>query len=106
MTVQIEDEEPLACMRHISRWQRLLWALGYDRVRGGAQALWDWSIEDTPDFAAGALMTDVVVRLSFTDRLRVLLTGWLHVQQHTKTDVIVNRAESRSTVRVCWRDPR
>lgn len=55
---------------------------------------------DLAGFALGYLETNVVCCLGWQDRLRILLSGKLEVLIRTKTDVLVNRAESESIMNV------
>ena len=48
-------------------------------------------------WAPGALHTDTYAELGMLDRLRVLVSGKLAIRCTTRTDVIVKKAESRST---------
>jgi len=54
--------------------------------------------EDTEGFAPSYMVTGCVCQLDWADRLRVLVSGRLHVEIQTKTDVVVRRAQSQSTV--------
>jgi len=53
--------------------------------------------EDTEGFAPSYLVTSCVCQLDWADRLRVLVSGRLHVEIQTKTDVIVRRTQSQGT---------
>lgn len=60
-------------------------------------------LEPLPDekgFAVGDMLTDVFVCLGWMDRLRMLLSGKLQIQLRTKTDVMVTKAKSWSTVSI------
>ena len=58
--------------------------------------------EDLEGWAPSYMQTHVVVCLDWRDRLRVLVSGRLHVQTNTKTDVHVERMASTSAV---WVEP-
>lgn len=47
---------------------------------------------ELPGWAPGWLVTDTRIHLGWSDRLRVLISGKLHVESFTKTDVVVSRA--------------
>lgn len=56
--------------------------------------------EDLDGWAPAYMQTHVVANLDWRDRLRVLVSGRLHVQTNTKTDVNVERMQSWSAVYV------
>jgi hypothetical protein len=56
--------------------------------------------EDEIGFAPGYLSTETTIFLDWKDRLRVLVSGRLHSSMKTQTDVFVEKAISRSSVRV------
>lgn len=56
--------------------------------------------EDLDGWAPSYMQTHVVWHADWSDRLRVLVSGKLHVQTNTKTDVNVARMQSWSTVYV------
>jgi hypothetical protein len=58
----------------------------------------DWRNQDPPEegFVPGAFETVTHVHVGWLDRLRLLVSGHCAVSIHTKTDVLVNRAKSRS----------
>lgn len=58
--------------------------------------------DDTEDgrFAVGEMVTNNHIFLDWKDRLRLIISGKLHVQTRTQTDVIVRCARSRSAARV------
>jgi hypothetical protein len=56
--------------------------------------------EDTEGFAPSYIVTKVVSHLDWKDRLRVLISGNVHCETRTKTDVIVNKMVSESVVYV------
>jgi len=58
--------------------------------------------EDLDGWAPSHMQTHVVACLDWRDRLRVLVSGRLHVQTNTKTDVQVSRMHSASAV---WVEP-
>lgn len=75
-------------------------ALGFGRNDGWLD-LSDWRSEDPKEgFAFGAMLTETYVYFDFWDRVRVLVSGKCEVHVWSKTDKIINRAESRSFVRV------
>lgn len=69
----------------------------WHRLGFGHAGVADW--EDA-NMAEGAITTDVVVVLGWGDRLRLLITGRLHVAIRTKTEKTIDRAISKSAVRV------
>jgi hypothetical protein len=63
------------------------------------EALFDWRNQEPQAddwFAPSALCTRVKIRVSWLDRLRLLCSGTCEVSCHTRTDVLVSRAETRS----------
>jgi hypothetical protein len=56
--------------------------------------------EDTEGFAPSYLVTGCVCQFDWKDRLRILVSGRIRVEIQTKTDVIVRRTQSQSTVNV------
>lgn len=44
------------------------------------------------------LVTHTEIRLSFWDRLRVLIHGWVNVRVNTKTENVIGRTMCESTV--------
>ena len=56
--------------------------------------------EDTEGFAPSYMVTQVITHLDWKDRLRVLVSGVVHCETRTKTDVIVNKMVSESIVYV------
>lgn len=50
--------------------------------------------------AAGYLVSRVVIRFDWKDRLRILVSGRVEVQVQTTTDVFVRAAVSKSVVNV------
>lgn len=56
--------------------------------------------DDLEGWAPSYMQTHVVVHMDWQDRLRVLVSGKVHIQTNTKTDVTVGRMESWSTVHV------
>ena len=57
----------------------------------------EWRNAEQEGFAPGAMMTRVVLRVSLLDRIRLLITGRCMVEVTSKTDKIIERAESRSS---------
>lgn len=51
----------------------------------------DVQMEDKPGFQPGCISQDVFVRLLWWERLLVLISGKLHFQLRTQTDVIPGR---------------
>lgn len=72
----------------------------WQRLGFGACAAPYLADEDFPDMAQSRMVTDVVVNLSWPDRLRLLISGRLMVSIAQKTDVIVGRCVSKSKVGV------
>lgn len=66
------------------------------------EELLDWRTEERENFVSGALITRVRIHISWMDLLRLLLSGRAEVEISTKTDKIIERAESRSRFRVCF----
>lgn len=58
--------------------------------------------EDLEGWAPSYMQTHTVCMLDWRDRLRVLVSGKLHVQTNTKTDVSVGRSQSWGAV---WVEP-
>lgn len=56
--------------------------------------------EDLDGWATSYMQTHVVWHADWCDRLRVLVSGKVHVQTNTKTDVDVKRMQSWSAVYV------
>ena len=56
--------------------------------------------DDLEGWAPSYMQTHVVAVLDWRDRLRVLVSGRIHVQTNTKTDVNVERMQSWSAVYV------
>lgn len=52
------------------------------------------------DLAPGAFICETFVKLDWVDRIRALVSGKLHIQTRSKTDVKINRALTTSNVRV------
>lgn len=57
----------------------------------------DYSIPPEPGFVPGEFMTGVTLVFDWRDRLRLLVSGGVAVEVRTATDVIVDKAKSRST---------
>lgn len=79
-----------------STWYRLGFRHTWD------ESLFDWRNQEPPEdgFVPGAFSTHIHVRVSWLDRLRLLITGHCEVVCYTKTDVLVNQAKTRSTFAV------
>lgn len=60
------------------------------------------SFDDTehPDMAEAWLCVETYSQLSWIDRLRVLISGKVHIQAKTKTDVVVRHAITNSAFSV------
>ncbi len=58
--------------------------------------------DNTEGFADSYMRTHVVINLDWADRVRILVSGNMHVHTATKTDVPVSRMSSESAV---WVDP-
>lgn len=89
------------CARPTIR-QRIWWALGYHHTPD-SEALFDWRNEEPKPgdwWKVGALSTHVTVYFGWADRLRLLLTGTCEVTSYTRTNVPVDRAETRSQIAV------
>jgi hypothetical protein len=56
--------------------------------------------EDLEGFAPSYMLTLVMIRLDWADRLRILVSGNLRVETHTKTDVAISKMDSQSMVTV------
>jgi len=56
--------------------------------------------EDLEGFAPSYMITEVRIHLGWVDRLRILVSGNLRVETTTKTDVIITKMASQSTVTV------
>lgn len=54
--------------------------------------------EDLEGWAPSYMQTHVVATLDWRDRLRVLVSGKVHIQTNTKTDVPVGKMHSDSAV--------
>jgi hypothetical protein len=76
-----------------SLWYRLGWRYKYD------EALFEWR-NTTPSptdwWKPGCLSTLTVMRIGWLDRIRLLISGTCELRLDTRTNVIVDRAESRS----------
>lgn len=79
-------------VHHPTIWQRL----GFGRCRAPRPE----EDEYAEGFAPSWLVTGVVCHLDWRDRLRVLVSGNLHVECALKTDVVVERSRSTSAVSV------
>ncbi len=55
-------------------------------------------LEDVDGMAPGYLSTEVTAYLDWADRLRVLVSGKVHVSTSTRTDVNVTKVHSESAV--------
>lgn len=64
--------------------------------------LFEWRNKEPPEegLVVGCLTTDVHVRVSFLDRVRILISGHVKLSVYTKTNVAVDRAVSRSSFAV------
>lgn len=75
-----------------SIWHRLGFRHRWD------ESLFDWRNQEPPEpgFVVGAFATHVVAHVSWLDRLRLFISGRCEIIVYTKTDVLVNKAASRS----------
>jgi len=75
-----------------SIWNRLGFNFRFD------EDLFDWRNQDPPEegFVIGAFETTTHVHVGWLDRIKLLVTGHCAVTTWTKTDVLINRAETRS----------
>jgi hypothetical protein len=71
-------------------WYRLGFRYRFD------EGLFNWRDEETPGFAPDAITTRIKIRVSFADRLRLLVSGHCEVSAYTKTNVPVDHAITRS----------
>jgi hypothetical protein len=55
-------------------------------------------LEDKEGWAPGYMITEVVASLDWRDRLRVLVSGKVHVSTSTRTDVNVSKVHSETAV--------
>lgn len=81
---------------------RICRALGFHRAKD-SEALFDWRNEEPKPgdwWKVGALSTRVTIYFGWADRLRLLLTGTCEVTSYTRTNVAVERAETRSQISV------
>lgn len=72
------------------RWKRLLARL-FPRTYFG-----DPFEPHDPSWAPGSMLTVVVVKVDWRDRLRLLMSGRIEIQVRQRTDVHVNRVQSQS----------
>jgi hypothetical protein len=80
--------------------QRFWWRLGYGFLGLQRHDLSEWSSEETPGFAVGAISTRIEVHVSFADRLRLLVSGRMSIEASTKTSAPVDRAMTRSVIAI------
>ena len=71
-------------------WQRLLARLFPSQPRP--------HLEDVEGMAPGYLRTEVVAHLDWVDRLRVLVSGKVHISTSMRTDVNVIKVHGESAV--------
>ena len=57
-------------------------------------------LPDDPMWEASSFATDTYIHLDWRDRLRALISGKLNVASRIKTDVVVNKAQTISTMTV------
>ncbi len=74
-------------------WQRLGFGYAYTPTQ-------DDEDFPEPEWAPGVFLTETFVHLDLIDRIRVLVSGKLHVQTRSKTDCAVNRASTVSAAKV------
>jgi hypothetical protein len=56
--------------------------------------------EAHPDLPPGAFICETFAKLDWVDRLRCLVSGKLHIQTRSKTNVQIDRAITTSNIRV------
>lgn len=74
-------------------WRRLGFGFHFD------EALFDWrnqEAEASDWFVSSAFNTVTDIHIDWLDRLRILISGRCSLSAYTRTDVLVNKAESRS----------
>lgn len=71
-------------------WYRLGFRFSWD------EELFNWRNTEVEGFAPSAMNTEVHVQASWLDRLRFLITGHAAINIYMRTDVLVNKCESRS----------
>jgi hypothetical protein len=97
MTTPSNTDNAAFCAKQPLRlrvWQFLGFCRQYD------DDLFEWRNAEGDGFAPSAFHTETHCILGWKDRLRVLVTGHVAVDVWSKTDVIVGRAVSRSSVAV------
>lgn len=63
----------------------------------------EWRTQEPKEgdwWVPGTLNTDVTITVDWLDRLRLLVTGHCKLLTYTRTDVLVNKSEARSTFTV------
>lgn len=71
-------------------WYRLGFHFPHD------EKLFDWRNAEVSGFVPSAMNTEVHVYLGWLDRIKLLITGHAAINIYTRTDVLVNKCESRS----------
>lgn len=69
----------------------------WHRLGFGHAGVAPWNDDDG---TAHYIVTDTVAVFDWLDRLRILLTGRVHVATRTRTEVPVGKAETRGSVKV------
>lgn len=80
-------------VRRQSVAERIYRAMGF-----GMKARWSPDDEAFPTYAVGAIITETRIHFDWRDRLRILLTGDVHVSTVSKTDVPVKAAMTVATI--------
>jgi len=94
---EIDETAGMAFSAGPSLRQRIWWWLGFGHQFD--QPLFDWRTQEAkPDdwFVSSALTTETTIHIDWLDRLRILVSGRCSLSTYSRTDVLVNRAESRS----------
>lgn len=66
------------------------------------ESLFDWRNMEPPEegYAPGAFITETHVKVSWDDRLRILVSGHIAIEVCTKTDIVPKKLTSRSRAAV------
>lgn len=89
------DDQILNCYAMVQ--QRTLWRKTLDWAFPQHYLL---PAEHKPGLAEGELMTDVYMQFDWLDRLRLLVSGKMHLSARSQCDVIVSEVITRSVVSV------
>jgi len=74
-------------VEYVPSFQEKFWkALGFERAFVDQSRIPD---EKYPDLAPGSMITETVVGFTFGGRLRLLLSGKVHIYSRQKTDMMV-----------------